>query len=250
MTARFDLDGRLAVVTGARRGIGAAAAEALAEAGADVIGVSLTDDHADVEKAVLGHGRRFTGLACDLSSRRQTRALADRLAAEPVDILVGNAGTFRRRPALEQSDDDWDDVLHINLSSQFLLARSLAPSMIERRRGRMIFTASMLSFQGGLNVVGYAAAKSGLAGMIHALSNEWAGSGLTVNGVAPGYIETSVTDGLRADPTRSRQILERIPLGRWGVPADVAGAIVFLAGDSAAYVTGAVIPVDGGWLAR
>ncbi|AXH34780.1 SDR family NAD(P)-dependent oxidoreductase [Humibacter sp. BT305] len=250
MTSRFDLTGRLAVVTGARRGIGAAVAEGLAEAGADVIGVSLTDDHDDVERAVRSRGRSFTGVACDLASREATLDLAGRLADRPVDILVGNAGAFRRKPALDQADEDWDDVLEVNLSSQFLLARALAPGMIERGCGRLVFTASMLSFQGGLNVVGYAAAKSGLAGMVRALSNEWSAAGITVNAVAPGYIETAVTDGLRADATRSRQILERIPIGRWGVPTDVAGAVVFLAGDSAAYVTGAILPVDGGWLGR
>lgn len=250
MNDLFSLEGRQAVVTGARRGIGLAAAIALAEAGCDVVGVSLTDDHATVEREVRARGRTFQGFACDLSDREQSVALAAVLAERPIDILFGNAGAFRRRPALEQTLDDWDSVLEVNLSAPFVFARALAPGMIDRGRGRLIFTASMLSFQGGLNVVGYAAAKSGLAGMIKALSNEWSPRGVTVNGIAPGYIDTAVSAALIADPVRSRQILERIPAGRWGRPEDVAGAAVFLASDAASYVTGALLPVDGGWLGR
>ncbi|GAA2228084.1 SDR family oxidoreductase [Herbiconiux moechotypicola] len=249
----FDLTGRTALVTGARRGIGLAVASALAEAGADIVAVSRTADHFQLEAAVTAAGRSFTSYACDLADRTATERLGAELTrdgATPIDVFFGNAGAFRRRPALEQSDDDWDEVLEVNLSAQFLLARALGEGMLDRAHGRILFTASMLSFQGGLNVVGYAAAKSGLSGLTKALSNEWSGRGVTVNAIAPGYIDTAVTEGLIADPVRSRQILERIPIGRWGRPADIAGAAVFLASDAAAYVTGTVLPVDGGWLGR
>lgn len=247
----FDATGRTVLVTGARRGIGLAIAEAFARAGADVIGVSRTDEHDDLCRTVTGAGRRFTGYACDFSSRAQTTALTSTLVdAHEIDIFVGNAGTFRRKPALEQSQSDWDEVQEVDLAAPFLLAQALGAKMIARGWGRIIFTSSMTSFQGGLNVVGYAAAKSGLLGLARALSNEWAPLGVTVNTIAPGYIGTAVTEALRADPVRSRQILERIPAGRWGRPDDIAGAAVFLASDAAAYVTGATLPIDGGWLAR
>jgi len=250
----FDLSGRLAVVTGCRRGIGLAMAEALAAAGADIIGVSATlEEHGSEAAARVGaHGRAFTAIRADLADRAAVRALADRLRehAPAVDILVNNAGTIRRAPAAQHSDEDWDHVLEVNLSAQFVLARELGRAMVERGSGRIIFTASMLSFQGGVTVPGYAAAKSGIAGLTRALANEWAGRGVNVNAIAPGYIATDNTQALRDDPGRSRSILERIPAGRWGEPGDLAGAVVFLASDAARYVHGAVIPVDGGWLAR
>jgi 2-deoxy-D-gluconate 3-dehydrogenase len=250
----FDLTGRLAVVTGCRRGIGLAIAEALAEAGADIIGVSATleKDGTEVAARVGAHRRSFTPNRTDLSDRAAVRELATWLTRHerPIDILVNNAGTIRRAPAAEHTDDDWDHVLEVDLSAQFLLAREVGRGMLERGWGRIVFTASMLSFQGGVTVPGYAAAKSGIAGLTRALANEWAGRGVNVNAIAPGYIATDNTQALRDDPQRNRSILDRIPAGRWGKPDDLAGAAVFLASDAARYVHGAIIPVDGGWLAR
>lgn len=247
----FDASGRTVLVTGARRGIGRAIAEAFAESGADIVGVSLSEDHREVAETIESFGRRFTGYSCDFSDRARTTALATTLLERhEIDVFIGNAGTFRRKPALEQSQSDWDHVQEVDLAAPFFLAQSVATGMIARGWGRIIFTASMTSFQGGLNVVGYATAKSGLLGLTRALSNEWAPQGVTVNAIAPGYVDTAVTEALQSDPLRSRQILERIPVGRWGRPADIAGAAVFLASDAAAYVTGATLPVDGGWLAR
>jgi 2-deoxy-D-gluconate 3-dehydrogenase len=248
----FDLTGRLAVVTGAKRGIGFAMAEALAEAGADVIGVSATiePEGSAIERRVTALGRTFRAIAADFNDPAAVAGLADALAAEPVDILVNNAGTIRRAPAAEHADAYWDEVLQVNLTSQFTLTREVGRSMLERGRGKIIFTASLLSFQGGITVPGYAAAKSGIAGLTRALANEWTARGVTVNAIAPGYIATDNTQALQDDPDRSRAILERIPAGRWGRPSDLAGATVFLASDAADYVSGTVIPVDGGWLGR
>jgi 2-deoxy-D-gluconate 3-dehydrogenase len=253
MTNPFDLSGRCAVVTGARRGIGLAMADALAAAGADIVAVSanLEQSGSDVEKAVRRHGRSFTGHRVDLADRAEVVALADRLAADrPVDILVNNAGTIRRAPAAEHSDEDWDHVLAVNLTSQFILAREVGRSMLERGTGKIIFTASLLSFQGGVNVPGYTAAKSAIAGLTRALANEWSSRGVNVNAIAPGYIATDNTQALRADPDRHRAILERIPAGRWGSAEDLGGAVVFLAAPASDYVHGTVLAVDGGWLGR
>jgi 2-dehydro-3-deoxy-D-gluconate 5-dehydrogenase len=250
----FDLTGQVAVVTGCRRGIGLAIAEALAAAGADIIGVSaaLEPTGSTVADRVRAHGRTFEPYRLDLADRAAVRAFTAWLEArpQPVDILVNNAGTIRRAPATEHGDADWDLVIEVDLSAQFVLAREVGRPMVRRGRGRVIFTASMLSFQGGVNVPGYAAAKSGIAGLTRALANEWAGRGVNVNAIAPGYIATDNTDALRNDPQRHRAILDRIPAGRWGRPDDLAGAAVFLASDAARYVHGAIIPVDGGWLAR
>ncbi|MEU5154012.1 SDR family oxidoreductase [Glycomyces sp. NPDC021274] len=248
----FDLTGRLAAVTGAKRGIGFAMAEALAAAGADVIGVSATiePEGSAIEERVTGLGRSFRAIRADFNDPEQVAALAESLAAEPVDILVNNAGTIRRAPAAEHPDGYWDEVLQVNLTSQFALTRSVGRTMLERGGGKVIFTASLLSFQGGINVPGYAAAKSGIAGLTRALANEWSARGVTVNAIAPGYIATDNTQALQDDPDRSKAILERIPAGRWGRPGDLAGATVFLASAAADYVSGAVIPVDGGWLGR
>jgi len=250
----FDLSGRLAVVTGVRRGIGLAYAEALAAAGADVIGVSASLEPAgsEAQRRVESHGRAFTALRADLADRAAVRGLGERLAngERPIDILVNNAGTIVRAPAAEHSDDAWDHVIAVNLSSQFRLSRDVGAAMLARGSGKVIFTASMLSFQGGINVPGYTASKSAIAGLTKALANEWAGRGVNVNAIAPGYIATDNTLALREDEARSRAILERIPAGRWGRPDDLAGAVVFLASPASDYVHGAVLPVDGGWLAR
>jgi 2-deoxy-D-gluconate 3-dehydrogenase len=252
VTSAFDLTGRLAVVTGARRGIGFAMAEALAQAGADIIGVSATLEASGsaIEQAVTSHGRRFEAIACDFADVDAVAALGERLAVRPVDILVNNAGTIERAPAAEHPIELWDRVIQVNLSSQFVLSQAVGRSMLERGHGKIIFTASMLSFQGGVNVPGYTAAKSGVAGLTKALANEWAGRGVNVNAIAPGYIATDNTQALQDDPARSRAILDRIPAGRWGVGADLGGATVFLASAASDYVSGIVLPVDGGWLGR
>jgi 2-deoxy-D-gluconate 3-dehydrogenase len=252
MSGLFDLGGKLAVVTGAKRGIGFAMAEALAAAGADIIGVSATLEPSGsaVEKAVVSHGRKFTGLACDFADRGAVTELAAQLSAQDVDILVNNAGTIERAPAAEHSLDLWDRVLEVDLSSQFVLTQAVANTMIDRGYGKIIFTASLLSFQGGINVPGYAAAKSGIAGLTRALSNEWISKGITVNAIAPGYIATDNTQALQDDAGRSRAILDRIPAGRWGRASDLAGATVFLASAASDYVSGVILPVDGGWLGR
>ncbi|MET7456004.1 SDR family oxidoreductase [Streptomyces sp. NPDC005574] len=253
MTA-FDLSGKLAVVTGARRGIGRAMARALAAAGADIIGVSATleESGSDIEKDVAAAGRTFEAIRTDFADPDAVRALGADLAGRerPVDILVNNAGTIRRAPATQHPDDDWEFVLQVNLSAQFALTRAVGAAMVARGQGKIIFTASLLSFQGGINVPGYTAAKHGVAGLTKALANEWAAHGVNVNALAPGYIATDNTQALQDDPARSRAILDRIPAGRWGSADDLAGATVFLASDAAAYVHGAVLPVDGGWLGR
>lgn len=250
----FDLSGRLAVVTGASRGIGRAMAEALAAAGADIAGVSASLDPAGsaVAESVAELGRQFTGYQADFADRAAVADLAARLqrTGRAVDILINNAGTIRRAPAASYPDEYWDDVLQVDLTAQFALSRELGRGMVERGRGKIIFTASMLSFQGGVNVAAYAAAKSGLAGLTRALANEWAPRGVNVNAIAPGYIATDNTQALYDDPERHKAILDRIPAGRWGTPEDLAGAVVFLASAASDYVSGAVIPVDGGWLAR
>jgi len=250
----FDLSGRLAVVTGARRGIGAGIAEALAAAGADVVGVSasMEDSGSPVQKAVESHGRTFTPYRADLSDHDAVRRLTERISANHgvIDILVNNAGDIRRSPATAYSDSDWDHIVQVDLTSQFVLARELGRGMLEKGAGKIIFTASLLSFQGGINVVAYTAAKSGVAGVVKALANEWASHGVNVNAVAPGYIATDNTAALRADPDRLRAISDRIPAARWGTPADIGGAVVFLASRAADYVHGVTLPVDGGWLGR
>lgn len=252
MTASFSLDGLSALVTGSRRGIGFAMAEALAEAGADIIGVSAQQEAegSAIEAAVRGHGRAFEAITCDFSDRDAVLALADTLSGRRIDILVNNAGAIERAPAAEHPLEWWDRVLEIDLSSPFVLTQAVGRGMLERGRGKVIFTASLLSFQGGINVPGYAAAKSGIAGLTRALSNEWAQHGVNVNAIAPGYIATDNTQALRDDPDRSAAILGRIPAGRWGTGADIAGATVFLASPASDYVSGIVLPVDGGWLGR
>jgi len=250
----FDLTGKLALVTGAKRGIGLAMATALAQAGADIIGVSATmpPSHSDVESVVMSLGRTFEGYAVDFADAEAVRAFAAHIAGQPrpVDILVNNAGTIRRAPAIDHSDDDFDHVIAVNLRSQFVLAREIGRGMVSRGHGKIIFTASMLSFQGGVNVPGYAASKSGIAGLTRALANEWASAGVNVNAIAPGYIATDNTQALQDNPARSAAIVDRVPAGRWGCADDLGGAVLFLASAASDYVHGAIIPVDGGWLGR
>jgi 2-deoxy-D-gluconate 3-dehydrogenase len=249
----FDLSGKTAFVTGCRRGIGRAAAVALARAGADIAGTSASlrpDD--PVASDITRLGRSFRAFRCELADRSAVHRLAaDVAAALPtLDVLVLNAGTIERRPAAQHADQLWDRVIEVNLTAQFVLARELGSRMVERGAGKIIFVASLLSFQGGVTVPGYAASKGGIAQLTKALANEWAPHGVNVNAVAPGYIATDNTEALRGDEVRARQILERIPAGRWGRPEDVAGAFVFLASPASDYVHGAIIPVDGGWLGR
>ena len=250
----FDLTGKLAVVTGARRGIGLAMATALARAGADIVGVSaqLEPSGSDVQEAVEALGRSFTPVRADFADRSAVTELAEELSDRdrPVDILVNNAGTIARAPAVQYTDAMWDRVLEVDLSSQFVLTRRIGSVMVARGQGKVIFTASLLSFQGGLNVAAYTAAKSAVAGLTRALANEWAPTGVNVNAIAPGYIATDNTQALQDDPARSRSIQERIPAGRWGRPDDLGGATVFLASAASDYVNGIVLPVDGGWLGR
>jgi len=250
----FRLDGLTVLVTGCRRGIGRAIAEAVAEAGADVVGVSarLEPDGGPVARAVERRGRSFRGYRCDFASRDEVDGLIGALDTDAVavDVLVNNAGTIRRAPAVTHSDDDWDEVLEVNLRSQFVLTRAIGGTMVERGRGKIVFIASLLSFQGGVNVPGYAASKGAVAQLTKALSNEWASRGVCVNAVAPGYVVTDNTQPLRDDAVRASEILARIPAGRWAEPRDIAGAVVFLASPASDYVCGAILPVDGGWLTR
>ena len=252
--ALFDLTGLLAVVTGARRGIGLAIADALAGAGADIVAVSaqMEADGGEVAKLFRARGRTCTALRADFADRAAVTDLAAQLAgwSPAIDILVNNAGTIARAPAAQHTDEDWDRVLHVDLTSQFILAREVGSAMLDRGQGKIIFTASLLSFQGGINVPGYAAAKSGVAGLTRALANEWASRGVNVNAIAPGYVATDNTRALRDDPARNAAILDRIPADRWADPEDFAGAAVFLASRASDYVHGAIVPVDGGWLGR
>ena len=254
MNSQFDLTGRTALVTGAKRGLGKAIATALASAGCDVIGVSATQERSgsEVQDLVESLGRSFVGRACDFSDRSATRDLLGWLQTDGhrVDILVNNAGTIRRTPAENHSDADWDLVLEVNLSAPFMLTRELGKAMLDRGEGKIVFIASVLSFQGGVNVPGYTSSKSAIAGLTKALANEWAGRGVNVNAIAPGYIATDNTEALRNDPVRASQILERIPAGRWGKPDDIAGAVVFLSSPAADYVHGTTLSVDGGWMGR
>jgi 2-deoxy-D-gluconate 3-dehydrogenase len=253
-TSLFDLEGKTAFITGCRRGIGKAASVALAAAGADILGVSasLEPDGADVAREVEACGRQFRGYRCDLADRPAVYDLLARLEQEipRIDVLVNNAGTIAREPAATHGDELWDRVLQINLSAQFVITREIGKRMLEERSGKIIFVASLLAFQGGVNVPSYAASKGGVAQLTMALANEWAPHGVNVNAIVPGYIATDNTQALRQDEIRGRQILERIPAGRWGEPEDLAGAFVFLASAASDYVHGAVLPVDGGWLAR
>lgn len=250
----FDLSGKTALVTGCKRGIGRGMAEALAQAGADIVGVSATLElsGSDVENSIKAMGRDFRAYQCDFSDRQALTDFVAQLEADGVkpDILVNNAGTIKRKPAAEHPDEWWDEVIEVNLSSQFVLSREIGRGMVERGSGKIIFTASLLTFQGGITVPGYAASKGGIGQLTKALANEWAGKGLNVNAIAPGYIATDNTEALRNDPDRFNAILERIPAGRWGTPEDFAGPAVFLASKASDYVNGEILVVDGGWMGR
>jgi 2-dehydro-3-deoxy-D-gluconate 5-dehydrogenase len=248
----FSLEGKTALVTGAATGIGAAIALGLARAGADVVCHARGDGAEGTAEQIRAEGRRALALGFDLGERSAQDELAQRAIAEfgRVDLLINNAGTIRRSPAVDYSDDDWDLLLEVNLTAPFRLARRIGKLMIEQGGGRIVNVASLLSFQGGILVPGYAASKGGLGQLTKALANEWASKGVNVNAIAPGYIATNNTQALRADPVRSRQILERIPAGRWGEPDDIAGAAVFLCSNAARYVTGQILLVDGGWMGR
>lgn len=248
----FDLSHQTAMVTGASRGIGAAMAIALAEAGADIIAISasMTADGGDMGERIRALGRTFQGIACDVSDRSAIQQLAAQLSSTRVDILVNNAGTIERAPATEHTDAQWDRVIDTNLSAPFILTREIGKQMVARGSGKIIFTASLLSFQGGITVPGYAASKGGIAQLTKAFANEWAAHGVNVNAIAPGYIATDNTEALRQDAQRSRDILARIPAGRWGSPDDFKGPVVFLASSASDYVHGTVLTVDGGWMAR
>ena len=251
---KFSLAGKTALVTGCRRGIGFGIADALAGAGANIIGVSasLEASGSDIEKAVTAQRRTFSGHAVDFSDRKAVKGFCDQLSADGIipDILVNNAGTIKRKPAAEHDDDLWDEVLEVNLNAQFVISREIGQHMIARGTGKIIFTASLLTFQGGITVPGYAASKGGIGQLTKALANEWAGKGVNVNAIAPGYIATDNTQALQDDPVRHKAILERIPAGRWGTPEDFGGPAIFLASDASSYVNGEILVVDGGWMGR
>jgi 2-deoxy-D-gluconate 3-dehydrogenase len=250
----FSLEGKTALVTGCRRGIGLAMAIGLAEAGADIIGVSanLEKENSEVGQAIRKLGKSFKAYPVDLDNRDAIYTFLQELKNEDIkiDILVNNAGTILRKPAAEHPDEYWDKVLSINLDSQFILARDLGAEMLKRKSGKIIFTASLLSFQGGINVPGYAASKGAIASLVKALANEWAGQGVNVNAIAPGYIATDNTEALRNDENRNQAILARIPANRWGTPQDLVGTTIFLASQASDYIHGTILTVDGGWMGR
>lgn len=250
---RFRLDGKTALVTGCNRGIGQAIAVGLAEAGADIVGVSrnLAAEGSACEIAVKARGREFSAYQCDFADRNALHGFINSVGERHrIDILVNNAGTIQRAPAAEHGDAMWDEVLETNLSAPFILARGFGRKMIANGGGKIIFTASLLTFQGGINVPGYAASKAGIGRITMSLANEWASKNINVNAIAPGYVETDNTSALRSDADRSKAILERIPAGRWGRPEDFAGAAVFLASPAADYMNGHTVVIDGGWMGR
>lgn len=251
---QFRLDAKVALVTGCKRGIGKSFALALAEAGADIIGVSATleESGSEVEQEVKALGRSFKGYACDFADRKALYNFISRVKSDNlvIDILVNNAGTILRKPAAEHPDEYWDKIIEVNLSAQFVLTREIGKAMIARGSGKVIFTASVLTFQGGILIPSYAVSKGGIGSLVKAFANEWAKYGVNVNAIAPGYIATKSTEPLQNDPVRNKAIMERIPAGRWGDPNDLKGAVVFLASAASDYVHGTILSVDGGWLAR
>jgi len=250
----FRTENKIALVTGCSSGIGMAIAIELAESGADIIGVAndLPLSGSDVSKAVEAAGKKFYPYVADFSSRESLYTFLDKVKAEHprIDILINNAGHIMREPAATHSDKYWDLIIDINLNAQFIITRELGKRMVEQQYGKIVFTCSLLSFQGGINVPGYAASKGAVASLLKAFANEWAQHGVTVNGVAPGYIATNNTTALRADPDRSAAILARIPANRWGETSDLTGAYVFLSSPASDYINGTIVTVDGGWMGR
>ena len=250
----FSLKGKIALVTGCKRGIGKAMAIGLAEAGADIIGVSATleKEGSAVAKEVESIGRKFKAYACDFSNREALYEFIKEVKNDfpKIGILVNNAGTILRAPAVEHSDEYWDKVIEVNQTAQFILTREIGKEMVDRGEGKIIFTASLLTFQGGITVPGYAASKGAIGQMTMAFANEWAGKGVNVNAIAPGYISTDNTEALRNNPERNTAILGRIPAGRWGQPEDFKGPIVFLSSEASKYMQGVTMLVDGGWMGR
>jgi 2-deoxy-D-gluconate 3-dehydrogenase len=249
---QFKLAGKVALVTGASAGLGQAIAIALAEAGADVVCHGNTRTPEGTLAAISSIGRQAFAIAGDLAEKESPRALIEATISKfgRIDILINNAGTIRRAPAVDYSEEDWHTVIEVNLSSVFRLSQLAGRRMIEQGSGKIVNVASLLSFQGGITVPAYAAAKGGVAQLTKALANEWAGKGINVNAIAPGYMRTDNTKALQQDETRNRQIIERIPAARWGEPGDLAGAAVFLASSASDYVNGHVLVVDGGWMGR
>jgi 2-deoxy-D-gluconate 3-dehydrogenase len=251
--SQFELKGKTALVTGSDTGLGQAMAIALAEAGADIVGASNVDaiKGGDTEKAVIELGRKFSAYVVDISNREQLYTFINEVKSNhTIDVLINNAGMILRKPVAEHPDEWWDKVISVNLDAQFLITREFGKDMIARGSGKVVFTCSLLSFQGGINVPGYTASKSAVAGLVKAFANEWGSKGVNVNGIAPGYIATNNTTALREDPERSKAILDRIPASRWGEPKDFKGPVVFLSSEAGAYVNGHVMVVDGGWMAR
>ncbi|MEO7444780.1 MAG: SDR family NAD(P)-dependent oxidoreductase [Ferruginibacter sp.] len=250
----FRLENKLALVTGCSSGIGMSIAIEMAEAGADIIGVSnsLPATGSEVSKAVEGKGRKFYPYQADFSNRESLYKFIKKVKDDHprIDILINNAGHIMRKPAAEHPDEYWDTIIDINLNAQFILTREIGKRMVEQQYGKIIFTCSLLSFQGGINVPGYAASKGAIASLLKAFANEWAPHNVNVNGVAPGYIATDNTKQLREDPDRSSSILSRIPANRWGKPEDMAGAYIFLSSSAADYINGTILTVDGGWMGR
>jgi 2-dehydro-3-deoxy-D-gluconate 5-dehydrogenase len=250
----FRVENKIALVTGCSSGIGMDIAIELAQSGADIIGVSnnMPETGSDVSKAVEAAGKKFYAYQADFSNRESLYAFLNKVKAEHprIDILINNAGHIMREPAATHSDEYWDTIININLDAQFIITRELGKRMVEQKFGKIVFTCSLLSFQGGINVPGYAASKGAVASLLKAFANEWAQHGVTVNGVAPGYIATNNTAALRADADRSEAILARIPAGRWGQTSDLTGAYVFLSSPASDYINGTIITVDGGWMGR
>ena len=250
----FSLENTIALVTGCSSGIGKAVAVEMAKAGADIIGVSsrLPATGSEVALAVEAAGRKFYAYQADFSNRESIYSFLEKVKADHprIDILINNAGHIMRKPVAEHPDEYWDTIININLDAQFIITREIGKRMVEQKAGKIVFTCSLLSFQGGINVPGYAASKGAISSLLKAFANEWAPHGVNVNGVAPGYIATDNTTQLREDPERSAAILSRIPASRWGTPEDMAGAYIFLSSAASTYVNGTILTVDGGWMGR